>query len=122
MPVTISDEVLMAAHISEPELKQEIALTLFHQERLTLAQASRVAEMGQLAFQALLADTSDFDPTDQTNSVRTFELSAKRNALIVVSDTSPVLNLARIGRLELLPSLYHQVFIPSAACSGTDGL
>jgi predicted nucleic acid-binding protein len=34
--------------------------------------------------------------------------------LIVVSDTSPVLNLARIGRLELLPSLYHQVLIPSA--------
>jgi len=34
--------------------------------------------------------------------------------LIVVSDTSPVLNLARIGRLDLLPSLYRQVLIPSA--------
>lgn len=34
--------------------------------------------------------------------------------MIVVSDTSPVLNLARIGRLDLLPSLYHQVLIPSA--------
>lgn len=33
--------------------------------------------------------------------------------MIVVSDTSPILNLARIGRLELLPSLYHQVLIPS---------
>jgi predicted HTH domain antitoxin len=56
MPVTISDEVLNAAHISEPELKQELALTLFQQERLTLAQASRLAEMSQLAFQALLAE------------------------------------------------------------------
>jgi predicted HTH domain antitoxin len=56
MPVTISDEVLTPAHISEPELKQELALTLFQQERLTLAQASRLAEMSQLAFQALLAD------------------------------------------------------------------
>ena len=56
MPVTISDEVLTAAHISEPELKQELALTLFQQERLTLAQASRLAEMTHLAFQALLAD------------------------------------------------------------------
>ena len=56
MPVTITDEVLTAAHISEPELKQELALTLFQQERLTLAQASHVAEMSQLAFQALLAD------------------------------------------------------------------
>ena len=56
MPVTISDEVLAAAHISEPELKQELALALFQQERLTLAQASHLAEMTQLAFQAVLAD------------------------------------------------------------------
>jgi predicted nucleic acid-binding protein len=34
--------------------------------------------------------------------------------LIVVSDTSPILNLARIGRLELLASLYEQVLIPPA--------
>ena len=45
MPVTIPDEVLGAAHISEPELKQELALTLFRQERLSLGQASRLAEM-----------------------------------------------------------------------------
>jgi predicted HTH domain antitoxin len=56
MPVTISDELLAAAHLSEPELKQELALALFRQERLTLAQASRLAETTQLAFQALLAD------------------------------------------------------------------
>ncbi|MFN0171202.1 MAG: UPF0175 family protein, partial [Bryobacteraceae bacterium] len=56
MAVTISDEVLAAAHLSEPELKKELALTLFQQERLTLAQASRLAEVSQLAFQALLAD------------------------------------------------------------------
>ena len=56
MPVTIPDEVLTAAHISEPELKQELALALFQQDRLTLAQASRLAEMTRLAFQALLAD------------------------------------------------------------------
>jgi predicted nucleic acid-binding protein len=34
--------------------------------------------------------------------------------LIVVSDTSPILNLARIGQLQLLPLLYGQVLIPSA--------
>ena len=56
MPVTISDEVLAAARISEPELKRELALTLFQQDRLTLAQASHFAEMSQLAFQALLAE------------------------------------------------------------------
>ena len=34
--------------------------------------------------------------------------------MIVVSDTSPVLNLARINRLDLLRSLYRHVLIPSA--------
>jgi predicted HTH domain antitoxin len=56
MPVTISDEVLSAARISEAELKQELALALFQKERLTLAQASRLAEISQLAFQSLLAE------------------------------------------------------------------
>ncbi len=56
MAVTISDELLAAAHLSEAELRRELAVALFREERLTLAQASRVAEMDQLAFQAVLAD------------------------------------------------------------------
>jgi predicted nucleic acid-binding protein len=34
--------------------------------------------------------------------------------LIVVSDTSPLLNLIRIGHLVLLRALYHEVTIPPA--------
>lgn len=56
MPVTIPDEVLTAAHMTEREVKRELALALFQRERLTLPQASRLAGMGQLAFQALLAE------------------------------------------------------------------
>ena len=56
MAITIADEVLAAAHMSELELKRELALALFQRERLTLAQASRLAEMSQLEFQALLAE------------------------------------------------------------------
>ena len=56
MSLTIPDEVLSAAHMTEPEIKQALALTLFQQERLTLAQASRLAGLEQLAFQALLAE------------------------------------------------------------------
>lgn len=33
--------------------------------------------------------------------------------MIVVSDTSPIINLAMIGRLELLPALFGEVIIPS---------
>jgi predicted HTH domain antitoxin len=56
MTVTISDDIMRAAHLSGPEVRQELALTLFRQERLTLAQASRLADLGQLGFQALLAE------------------------------------------------------------------
>jgi len=56
VPVTIPDDVVKAAWISEPDLKRELALALFQQERLTLAQASRLAEMSQRDFQRLLAD------------------------------------------------------------------
>ena len=55
MPITIPDELLAAAGISEAELKQELALALFQRDRITLAQASRLAGMNRLQFQALLA-------------------------------------------------------------------
>lgn len=32
--------------------------------------------------------------------------------MIVVSDTSPIINLAAVGRLELLPALFGKVIIP----------
>ena len=34
--------------------------------------------------------------------------------MIVVSNTSPIINLAHLGRLELLRDLYGSVFIPPA--------
>ena len=34
--------------------------------------------------------------------------------MTVVSDTSPLTNLAAIGRLDLLPRLFHSVLIPDA--------
>jgi predicted HTH domain antitoxin len=41
--------------MSEAELKQEIAVMLFQKEKLTLGQASNLAEMNQFQFQNLLA-------------------------------------------------------------------
>lgn len=69
MSVVISDETLQAARMSASELKQEIALLLFQKNKLTLGQASRLAEMSQLQFQHLLAsrtisvhyDVDDFE-------------------------------------------------------------
>ena len=55
MSILISDEILRSTQMTEAELRQEIAVMLFQQERFTLGQASRFAEMSQLQFQRLLA-------------------------------------------------------------------
>ena len=56
MPVTIPDSVLAAAHLTEPELRRELAVALFREERLTLGQACRLADMNQFSFVSILAD------------------------------------------------------------------
>lgn len=55
MAVVISDEILSSARMSETEMLQEIAILLFQREKLTLAQASRLADMPRIQFQHLLA-------------------------------------------------------------------
>jgi len=55
MAVVISDEILQSSQMSETEMKQEIAVMLFEKEKLTLAQASRLAAMPRISFQQLLA-------------------------------------------------------------------
>ena len=55
MSVTLSDELIESAHMTDEELRREVAVMLFEKDRLTLAQASRLAGMGRLEFQHLLA-------------------------------------------------------------------
>ncbi|NES00261.1 MAG: UPF0175 family protein [Symploca sp. SIO1B1] len=55
MAVLIPDEILRTTRMSETELIQEIAIMLFHKEKLTLAQASRLAQIPRIQFQHLLA-------------------------------------------------------------------
>lgn len=74
MSVEIPDEILHATRMTEAELKQEIAVMLFQQEKLTLAQASHLAGQSLLQFQHLLAsrkipvhyDISEFEEDIQT--------------------------------------------------------
>lgn len=54
MSLVVPDDILRAAHMSPAELRREIAVLLFHLDRLTLGQASQYAEMSQLEFQHLL--------------------------------------------------------------------
>ena len=78
MDVLIPDDVLQATRMTAEELKQEFAVLLFQQEKLTLSQASRLAGMNRLPFQHLLAsrgipvhdDTAKFEADLKTFKAR----------------------------------------------------
>ncbi len=53
--LAIPAEIVEATHMSTSELKQEIAVMLFKNRKLTLGQASKLADMSQYQFQHLLA-------------------------------------------------------------------
>ena len=55
MELVISEQYLHASRLTPQELKREIAVMLYSQDRLTLGQASELAEMGQEQFLHLLA-------------------------------------------------------------------
>ena len=55
MSLVISDDLLDAIHMSAEELRRELAVQLYQADRLTLAQASALAETPRLQFQLLLA-------------------------------------------------------------------
>jgi predicted HTH domain antitoxin len=55
MDCVIPEEVLHSARMSSEELRREIAVLLFQKERLTLGQASQLADMPMADFQHLLA-------------------------------------------------------------------
>ena len=55
MSITISDDILGSSGLTEEELRRELAIALFQIERLTSAQAARLANQTQLDFQKALA-------------------------------------------------------------------
>ncbi len=74
MSLTIPDALLQAAHMSEAELRQEIAVLLFQRDKLTLAQASRFAHLSRLQFQHVLASRQiplHYDVTDVEEDLHT---------------------------------------------------
>lgn len=76
MVVTIPDEIVRASRMTEAELKQEIAVLHYERERLTLAQAARLAGMTRLQFQHLLASREipvHYDVADLEEDLETLE-------------------------------------------------
>jgi predicted HTH domain antitoxin len=55
MSLTISDDLLQAADLTETDFMIEIAVLLFQQERITLGRASQLCGISQIEFQQLLS-------------------------------------------------------------------
>jgi predicted HTH domain antitoxin len=76
MSVIIPDDILHATRMTEEELKQEIAIFLFQKDKLTLAQASRLAALSRLQFQHLLASRQipvHYDVAEFEEDLRTLQ-------------------------------------------------
>lgn len=76
MELIIADDVIQATEMSAEELLQELSVSLFQQNRLTLEGASRLAHMDQLSFQRLLASRKisvHYDISDLDSDVATLK-------------------------------------------------
>jgi predicted HTH domain antitoxin len=76
MSLVIPDEILQATRMSAAELRQEIAVLLFQKEKLTLGQASRLAGVGRVQFQHLLASRQvplHYDVTEFEEDLKTLQ-------------------------------------------------
>jgi predicted HTH domain antitoxin len=53
--MTIEDSILQAAHMSEAELKTELAVLLYQKGKLSMGKAAELADTNRIQFQFLLA-------------------------------------------------------------------
>ncbi|NEO55199.1 MAG: UPF0175 family protein [Okeania sp. SIO3B5] len=56
MSVVIPDDVLLSARMSEAQLKLEIAIMLFQQDRISIGRARRLAGINLLEFQREISE------------------------------------------------------------------
>ena len=117
MTLNIPDSVLQGLRIPEgeiaPRLRTELAIALYAQGALSLGKAAELAEMNRMAFGEVVG---------QRGIARHYgeaEL-AQDLPMLVASNTSPISNLAIIGRLSLLRSQFREIWIPVAVQSELD--
>lgn len=81
MTLVIPDDIVQATHMTDLELKREIAVMLFSRDKLTLGQSSRLAEMDRIAFQHLLASRGipiHYDVTELEADLATLQARDER--------------------------------------------
>ncbi|HEY2344180.1 MAG TPA: UPF0175 family protein [Chthoniobacteraceae bacterium] len=76
MQLTLSDDIVLSANLSEADMRLALALALFQEERITLAQAARLCDLDRLAFQHRLAARRiplHYGEEELANDMRTIE-------------------------------------------------
>ena len=56
MPLVVDDEFVRASGLSEAEMRRELAILLYREDRLSLGQASRLAQLPQARFLEVLSE------------------------------------------------------------------
>ena len=100
MSLVIPDEILHIARMSATELAQEIAILLYQKEKLTLEQASQLAELSRLQFQHLLASRKIPVHYDVAEFEADLETLRERKASMASSPTSQVERI--VGEIDRL--------------------
>ena len=71
--VLIDDEILASAHLSEDDVRLELAIALYQQRRLTQRQAAQLAKLSGEAFEGILAERDIYDPFNESDLVHDLE-------------------------------------------------
>lgn len=76
MSLVLTDEIVKASGLSEPELLLEIVLMLFRQDKISLGKASELMGIHRMQFQQLLADRGicvHYDVAEFQEDLRTLQ-------------------------------------------------
>jgi len=76
MIIELSDAIIKATKLTKSDIKKELALALYDNNMLTLMQASKLAEINFIDFQALLAERNIFlhyDEKDLDQDLKTLD-------------------------------------------------
>ena len=75
--VLLDDEVLASAHLSEEDIRLELAIALYQRGRLTQRQSSQLAQLSLERFEAILEERNIYHPfteTDLAHDIQTLKI------------------------------------------------
>jgi predicted HTH domain antitoxin len=108
MSLVIPDELLQTAHISEADLKLEIAILLLQQQKITVGAASQFVGINQQEFQQVLGSRKTsilYGVEDFQQDLRTLEASASEQEEAQLTQTEILQRIEQ--RRTFSPAQHH---------------